>query len=175
MRVPIALFFLLLPVAVAHGCGGNSSLQSGTYRGNGVRYRIGPLASTWRRVDINTPEQNDLAFSNEALDALVQVNSSCSPELDLPLPALTNHLLIGFTDRNVHQEGTLSLDGREALRTHVTAKLDGVLRELLFYVLKKNGCVYDFALVSRPGTSFERASVDFEALVRGFHTQEAAP
>jgi len=37
---------------------------------------------------------------------------------------------------------------REALDSHVLAKLDGVVRELRLVVLKKDDCVYDFALIT---------------------------
>ena len=94
-------------------------------------------------------------------------------EEDVPLPALTKHLLFGFTERQVQSQERIPLDGREALVTHAMAKLDGVPRELVLVVLKKNGCVYDFALAA-PHETFERARHDYEALVAGFRTEYAA-
>ena len=47
-------------------------------------------------------------------------------------------------------------------------------RELLLYVIKKDECTYDFALVAAPGASYERAEADFERFVSGFST-EARP
>lgn len=115
--------------------------------------------------------QNDLAFSHPELASVIQVNASCDPQLDIPLEALTRHLLIGFTQREVHSEERVLLASREALRTHVTAALDGVPRELLLYVLKKDGCVYDFALVAPPGGRFSEARGDFQQLIEGFETR----
>ena len=36
------------------------------------------------------------------------------------------------------------MDGREAMHTVMSAKLDGVPKMFDAYVLKKDGCVYDF-------------------------------
>jgi hypothetical protein len=77
--------------------------------------------------------------------------------------------LFDFTEQEVLSEELVPLDGREALRTHVVAKLDGVPREMVLVVLKKDGCVYDVALVAPRGDSFSRARPVFETLVAGFH------
>ncbi|MBC7171662.1 MAG: hypothetical protein H5U40_04510 [Polyangiaceae bacterium] len=150
-------------------CGGGGTYQGGVYRDREATYGIGELGRDWESIEIG--DENDLAFRNESLGAIVQVNASCDPALDIPLEALTNHLLIGFTEReDVEPQSRIPLDEREALRTHVLAKLDGVPRELLLYVLKKDECVYDFALVAPPRSGgFERARPGFESMVAGFH------
>jgi len=45
--------------------------------------------------------------------------------------------------------------------------------DLLFVVLKKDDCVYDFSYVSPLGR-FEERLMDFESLVHGFRAQEAS-
>ena len=175
-RGSLALLLAMLCSALAGSaltaCGG-ASFQGGVYRDREARYRVGELGSGWTRLALG--DDNDLAFRNAALGAIVQVNASCDPDSDVPLTALTNHLLIGFTERDVRAQELLPMDGREALRTHVVARLDGVPRELLFYVLKKDDCVYDFALVAVPGSAFEAARPAFEGLVSGFTTEVPGP
>lgn len=100
----------------------------------------------------------------------MHVDSSCDPAFDIPLIALRMHLLIGFTDRDIVSEETVPMDGREALRTHVTAKLDGVSRDILLQILKKDDCVYDFGLITPSGSSFEDALEDFDQMLAGFTT-----
>ena len=151
------------------GCGGGETFRNGEYRGAEVRYAVGPLNGPWQRVDVEGA--NDLAFRNPDLAAVIQVNASCEPDLDIPLEALTNHLLIGFTERMVRRQELVPMAEREALYTHVEAKLDGVPRELALTVLKKNGCVYDFALVAPPGEPFTRARTAFDGLLSGFETK----
>ena len=163
----IAVLPLLPAFAIGTACGGGATLQGDTYTDAEARYRIGRPGEGWQALDVEG--QNDLAWSHADLAAVIQVNASCDPDLDIPLPVLTNHLLIGFTEREIRSEERVPLDAREALRTHVVAKLDGVPREMVLTVLKKNGCVYDFALVAPPGSRFERARQAYEAMIGGFH------
>jgi hypothetical protein len=153
------------------GCGG-PTYASGVFRDGPVNFRVDALGAPWERVAVG--EQNDLAWSNAPLAAIAQVNATCDqPDQDVPLATLTRHLLNGFTAYTFPPEDaadsqTLPMDGREALRTHLVARLDGVPRELLLVVMKKDDCIYDFALVAPPGAQFERARPDFERLTSSF-------
>ncbi len=150
------------------GCATTGTLQSGVYRGDETSYRIGGVSSDWTPVTVD--HQNDLAWHNEEKGALMHVDSTCDPAHDIPLTALRSHLLIGFTEREVVAEDVVTMDGREALRTHLHAKLDGVPRDILLQILKKDDCVYDFALVTPRGPNFEEAVGDFDEMLAGFST-----
>ena len=150
------------------GCATTGTLQNGVYRGEHTAYRVGALADDWTVVTVD--HQNDLAWHSESKGALMHVDSSCDSALDIPLTALRSHLLIGFTEREVVEEELVLMDGREALRTRLRAKLDGVPREILLQIVKKDGCVYDFALVTPPGDELESALSDFDQMVAGFTT-----
>ena len=153
---------------MATGCATTGKVQNGVYTGAEASYRIGAVSPGWQRVSVSG--QNDLAWHNSSKEAVMHVDSRCDPSLDIPLTALRAHLMIGFTKRDVISEETIPMDGREALRTHFTATLDGVPREILMQILKKDDCVYDFALITPPGSPFEEALGDFDAFVDGFHT-----
>ncbi|HEX8953495.1 MAG TPA: hypothetical protein VF945_16680, partial [Polyangia bacterium] len=62
---------------------------------------------------------------------------------------------------------TVPLDRREALRTRVTAKLDGVPMTLELYVVKRDGCIFDLSYAAPPD-AFERGAADFRRFVDGF-------
>ena len=62
------------------------------------------------------------------------------------------------------------MDGREALRTEISAALDGVKKQYLVYVLKKDSCVYDFMYIAADSAPGSRA--DFERFVQGFAALE---
>ncbi len=151
--------------ALLAGCGGER-LRDGVYRDDEARYRVGALDSEW--VPLDVAGQNDLAWHSARLGAVVQVNATCDPGSDTPLTALTNHLLIGFTERVQTEQSLVPMDGREALRTRLVARLDGVPRALSIVVLKKDDCVYDFALIARPDGAVAEAA--FDAFVAGFST-----
>lgn len=168
MTRPVRVLAPLVVLVLAIACSGGGTLRGSVYTERGVRYRIGPLGTGWQPLRVE--DHNDLAWRNPNSGAIVQVNATCDPASDVPLTALTNHLLMGFTERDIRAQTLVPLDGREALRTHVLARLDGVAREMLFYVMKKDDCVYDFSLVAPPGAVFERALVEFEPFVQGFTT-----
>jgi hypothetical protein len=150
------------------GCATTGTLQSDVYRGTETTYQIGSVSPDWTRVTVD--DQNDLAWHSSAKEGVMHVDSSCDPALDIPLKALRGHLLIGFTEREIIEETLVPMDGREALRTHLTAKLDGVPREIVLQILKKDECVYDFGLIAPPGAPFESALADFDQMVTGFTT-----
>lgn len=167
MRVLAPVLALCVIAPTIGGCGGGG-LRGDVYRDDEARYRIGDLGEGWQPLGV--ADQNDLAYHHPHLGAIVQLNATCDPDSDVPLTALTNHLLIGFTERDIRDQRVVPMDGREALRTHVVARLDGVPRELMFVVMKKDDCVYDFALITPPGPSFERATPEFESFLAGFST-----
>ncbi len=166
LNLRITAFFIVLCTV---GCGAGS-FQGGLYREGDVAYRVRAPGGEWRAVDVSG--QNDLAWHHVVHEAFIQVNASCDPTLDIPLGALTNHLLMGFTEREILSQDLRSFDGREALHTVVRAKLDGVRRQLALTVLKKDGCVYDFALVAAPGLAFTEARGAYTTLLDSFHTVE---
>ncbi|WP_224372902.1 hypothetical protein [Hyalangium versicolor] len=132
-----------------------------------VSYKVGELPNYWHRVFV---EGNDLAFSEQDTGRALSINSTCEGHDDPPLPVLIRHLLMGFTDRQEVSQQLVPLDGREAMRSRHTAKLDGVPVDLELVVLKKDGCVFDFTYVAPPGQA-EARMPDFDALLAGFHTE----
>jgi hypothetical protein len=163
-RAPL-LLALLLTLAATPACR-RVRFEDSTLSKKQVRYRIGELPEAWHRVFV---EGNDLAFSEDNTGRALSVNSTCQGHDDPPLPVLTRHLLMGFTESREVSKELIALDGREALRSRHTAKLDGVPVELELVVLKKDGCVFDFTYVAPPGQAQARMP-DFDALIAGFHT-----
>lgn len=161
----------LLPLlfVLAAGCGGSraASFDGATFKDGPVAFQIGAVPSTWKRLDVSDAS---LAFRDDPHAATVLLNARCRrTEGDVPLVALTNHLLMGSTERDVKSQEVETFDRREALHTKVRAKWDGVPLALDIFVLRKDGCVYDFVYTA-PIDSFEAGTADFETFVRGFRT-----
>jgi hypothetical protein len=133
----------------------------------GVSYRVGGLSPGWERVKVSS---NDLAWFVEDTGHALQVNSTCKGHEDAPLDVLTRHLLMGFTDRHEVEQEKVVVDEREALRSRFVARMDGVPVDLVFVVLKKDNCVYDFSYVAPLGR-YEERLMDFESLVHGFRAE----
>lgn len=167
-HVPPRLAALALAAACAAACAAGPRYDGQVYSGRGLEFRTGPQPDTWARLD-GSPGL--LAFRSEREQATVLVNGRCHLDGDdVPLQALTAHLFLRFTERKVEEEEVTPFDGREALRTVLSAKLDGVPGRFESFVLKKDGCVYDFVLIATPG-SFDGARPGFEGFVRGFHAE----
>jgi len=160
----------LIVMSVANSrCGGAAarSFDGTTYRNGPVAFQIGAVPSGWRAVEVTDAS---LAYRDEAHGASVLLNARCHrPDEATPLVALTNHLFIGSTVREVASQETEPFDGREALHTKMRAKWDGVPIAFDVYVTKKDGCIYDFVYMGDP-TAYDEGTRDFEAFVRSFRT-----
>jgi hypothetical protein len=152
---------------LAIGCGGANHLADGVYRAGEVAFTVPAVPPDWRRIEVSDAT---LAFRDDRTEASVLVNARCSHlDDDVPLGALTNQLVMGTTERDFVSQDTMPFDGREALHSVLKAKLDGVLLQYDLYVLKKDGCVYDFVYVAPPDAYTQGAPL-FERFVAGFHT-----
>lgn len=137
------------------------------FREGEIAFRVGPHPDIWRRIEV---DETLLAFRDEQASALIAVNGRCRLDGDdVPLEALTKHLFLQFTNREVLEQRTLALDGRAALRSVLLADLDGVPRRFFVYVLKKDDCVYDFLWIGKPEENTEPRL--FQDFVRGFTTE----
>jgi hypothetical protein len=146
----------------------SSGFDGRVYHDGDLRFRVGPVPSSWRRLEV---EDTRLAFRDDSANATVAVNGRCGLDGDdVPLASLTQHLFLQFTDRVQISQTRVSLDGREALRTELSASLDGVKKQYLVYVLKKDSCVYDFMYIAADSAAGSRA--DFERFVQGFGALE---
>ena len=146
-------------------CGG-AQFDGKEFSNDELAFRVREVPAGWREIQVT---EELVAFRDDRAEATITVYGRCGRDGDdVPLTALTHHLLIGFTERVVSSQKTLELDGREALRTEVIGKLDGVKTHLVVFVLKKNGCVYDFWHITGPGAP--GAVEPFERFVAGFQS-----
>ncbi|WP_437734938.1 hypothetical protein [Sorangium sp. So ce1335] len=157
----------LLALALA-GCGG-PSFDGTIYRGPDVAFRVPPAPASWRQISVSDAS---VAYRDDANGATVALNGRCKSEEDVPLISLTNHLFLHFTEREVLKQEVVPFDGREAMHTVLSAKLDGVPKVFDVWVLKKNGCVYDMLLIADPAR-YAASEPAFTRMVRGFSTLPA--
>jgi hypothetical protein len=155
---------VILAMFGAAGCA--AGLRDGFFAKDGVKYRVEAPADGWKKVDF---QDNDLAWVREGKGEVIAVNATCADHKDPPLDVLTQHLLMGFDERVKASETRETIDGRDALRTHWQAALDGVPVELELVVMKKDGCVHDFSYVAPRGGGTGKPV--FERLVQNFKAE----
>jgi hypothetical protein len=146
-----------------------SGLQGNVFRHGGVAFEVGPIPADWHQVEEVGGDASlaSFAFRSDQERVTVGGTGRCGRDGDdVPLHALTQHLILGFTDRKGEVEEPLTLDGRAALKTQLEARLDGVPKFLSFVVIKKDECVYDFWRIA---DSADTDDSDFDRFVLGFH------
>jgi hypothetical protein len=153
-------------VACLAGCGHARSFDDGIFRKGAVAVRVGPVPPGWRRLGVNGA---DLAFRDEERSGSVLFNVRCGRDDDAPLSVLTEHLIMGTTEREFDAQDTIPFDRREALHTLLRAKLDGVPMQYDIYVMKRDGCVYDLVYVAPPAR-FADGAADFEHFAMGLQS-----
>ena len=169
---PLLLYLLLLPLA---GCAAHMKVTGA----DGDRrfclgvdcYQLGRLGPAWLLVQGQT---SGMGYYNAALGSVIQTSATCREDLDAaPLQSLTDHLLVGYTARTERSAQVAPLGDREARRTVVDVKLDGVPMVLDLYVFKRNGCVFDLSYAAPPG-DYARGLLDFERFVADFTPSRSA-
>jgi len=162
-RLPLAA---AAAVVAAGACTHAPALHDGVFQKSDRTVHLGPVPPGWQRVHVDGA---DLAWRDQGLEGSALFDLRCHQrDDDAPLPVLTEHLIMGTTDREVQSQETIPFDGREALHTLMLAKLDGVPMQYDIYVMKKDGCVYDLVYVAPP-SRYAAGSADFERFARGLH------
>ncbi len=150
------------------GCA-HPGLDGDVYRGKQIAFRVGERPAGWTPLEVS---HASLAWRDDAREGSILLNARCGPATSsdaTPLRALGEHLVLGTTAREWASAETIPFDGREALHGRVTAKLDGVPMGYDLFVLRKDGCIYDFVYVAPPARVAEGVP-GFEHFVQGFHT-----
>lgn len=127
-------------------------------------FRVGLPGPGW---EAHRDEGTQVAWHNPAVGSMIQVRSQCDEHGDSDLQSFTDHLRIDTDKWQIVQERYFRLVGRQALRTTVKFELDGLPVSAELIVLKKNGCLFDLSLLSKP-TGFDPSMPAFEAVVAGF-------
>jgi hypothetical protein len=170
----------LLAGLASASCAHQDSIHDGVLTKGDIAVRLGPVPADWRPIPISGA---DLAFRDANHQGSVLIDVRCGQrDGDAPLSVLTEHLIMGTTERAIGAQATIPFDGREAMRTTLDAKLDGVPMRYRIYVMKKDGCVYDLVYVAPPEPflagepAFERFVGSLHATARGepaAHAQSA--
>jgi len=160
---------LVITALTLFGCAGWRD-QGDTYYGGrdeAATYHFALPSGPWRPV--REVEDVQVAWVNPAIDGvgIIELRGQCEEQGDSSLAQYTDHLRIDWDDWTVIEQEESTLIGRAALHTVVDASLDGIARRSEFWVVKKNGCLFDLRY-SAGVSDFEAGRAEFAAVVRGF-------
>lgn len=170
-RLSLSFFcFLLLLLSSCFGGGVDkkgsvSGYKSGVVVTEGGSFRVGPLPSDWVRRPFG---YKAILFVHRTKRSSIGVDAFCKRSFDdAPLEVLTRQLFYDLTDQHTLAQREVQLDGRQALRTTLSGRLDGAPVMLDVVVLKMNECLFDFFYVSSPGQYADDVA-QFESFTSGF-------
>lgn len=109
----------------------------------------------WKEIESHG--ESDKAFKLPS-GSTASITSSCQGARQISLENLTKDLLLGARKVKIIHKDRIIVANTEALFSHVNATVDGQAFQLLFVVLKKDNCVFDFTLVSTQ--SIGRAEIE---------------
>ena len=128
-------------------------------------YRVTLPATGW---SVDPTPRADLTLQAEARSGGMLVDATCGGrETARSLDVLARHLTFGLTRRDVIQNGTMAVAGREAAHSLVRGMADGRDVTVEAVVMRAEPCIHDFLYVA-PTETFEAGRPAFRALVESF-------
>ena len=167
-RAPLAL--ALGAVIAFTGCAGRR-IENGVYHSD-KGYRLTLPGPDW---SVAADSKADLELRHQDGLAAMLVNAECDDRAkSRSAGLLLGQLLIGLHGRATIEQNEVSVNGQQALHRVLDGRVaaDGAPTRIEAYVLKDQGCVYDFAYAAPPA-SFEAWRADFRRFVESFAKERA--
>jgi hypothetical protein len=153
-----------LVLVASAGCATAGRIENGVFH-SPKGYRVTLPSVGWK---VDPGPRADLALQSEATPGGMLVDATCGGrELSRPLDVLTRHLTFGLTKRDVVENGTTKVAGRDAAHSVVRGVADGRDVTVEALVLRVEPCVHDFLYVAPTG-AFASGRPVFRALVESF-------
>lgn len=128
-------------------------------------YRVTLPASGWR---VDAESRADLALQSETKGGGMLVDATCEGrEAARPLDVLTRHLTFGLTRRDVLENGSATVGGREAAHSVIRGRAGARDITVEAIVVRAEACVHDFLYVA-PTEVFAAGRPAFRAVVESF-------
>jgi hypothetical protein len=150
---------------VAAGCAtAPGRIENGMFH-SAKGYRVTLPPSGWR---IETGPRADLTLESVADGGGMLVDATCGGrEATRPLDVLARHLTFGLTRRDVLENGTATVGGRDAAHSVVRGRAAGRDVTVEAVVMRAGPCVHDFLFVA-PSEAFAAGRSAFRALIESF-------
>lgn len=118
----------------------------------------------FEKIDLKSADQ---AWQNRQTGTTLSYLSVCNDASDPSLDALRSSTLQGLEELSIKSENKFQYNSREAIKSEVSGKLDGVEVVVKMVIFKKNYCNYTISMVGLKGKS-ESDFVVFDDFTTGF-------
>ena len=162
LRLVTQFVFLIAWGAVLSSCV-SVSLENKTVKRSADAQAQSP-AAPFEKINA---EQVDGAWKNSKTGNIISFLSDCTKNTDPSLESLHYETLQGLQDEKILSENRITYLERDALRSSITGKVDGIVSSLDLLIFKKNGCSYVLSFISTPKTRNEDLPY-FEKFLNGF-------
>lgn len=139
----LGFILVLLNVPLLVSCISVSLPESKTVRSEQVRFRA--PASPYKK---SKEAHLDAFWSNPANGNSISYLSDCGKGSDPSLDTILKGVIAGLESPKIMSSETHPYNQREALKSTVLGKVDGVPTQLKLTVFKKNGCIYILTYVA---------------------------
>lgn len=121
-------------------------------------------------METESEGESDKAFKLSS-GSTVTLTSSCQSQRQATLESLTKDLLLGARKIRFIKQENFNIANSPALFSHVNATVEGQAFQLLFVVTRKNGCIFDFSLLS-PKSIPQKEIAEFIDFAKSFNYEQ---
>lgn len=130
------------------------------------RYTVNFDLEGWSSI---APKGADHAIISDQTKSILILNSLCGLYEATSLNHLTSNMMGGIENISIQDEQERKLVNRKSLRTYAAGEIDGVPISLIIETVRKNSCIYDFALISSTKEVRAKDEKSFNQLLSSFH------
>lgn len=162
MSTKILSPLLILIFSLLSGC---SFTDSQTLR-KSQGYSLDFKNTDWTSI---APREADKAFISNKTSSILLLNSLCGIYEATSLNHLISNMMGGIEDVQIQRKQENELINRKSLRTYAIGEIDGVPIFLIIETVRKDSCIYDFALISNSEKTRSKDEDRFNEFLRGLN------
>jgi hypothetical protein len=162
-RIQIRIFWLLLTtLGMSAGC---VSVNIPSNKPERSKVSLNPPVSPFQKSSMEGSA--DGVWRNPRTGNNISYLTQCGDKADPDLESIRSELALGLSDYRVISSSRFDYNSREALRSTIAGKVDGIDTKMDVVVFKKNGCIYTLTLVGLAPRLQEDVGA-FDKFISGF-------
>ncbi len=125
------------------------------------------VAPTSPFTQAQTEGAADAVWRNSKNGNNISYLTQCGDKADPELESIRHELALGLAEYRITGSQRFPYNSREALRSYIIGKVDGIETHMDVVIFKKNGCIYTLTLVG-VANRLEGDTAAFNQFINGF-------